>query len=190
MDSIKDMLELLQTNIFPIILGIFVIMSGIITMYTIIGKFSEIIGKPVKWVKDKKKDHEILMDVCKKVDEYADNRIHDRQQSFKIQSDLIESNKQLEHSIKDIFILISKMEKKTDERFEESEKKNKKRLRAELKEKIAAIYRRHHKINTINAMEFEVLKDLIKEYEAADGMNSFVHDTVEKEMHLWDKTEQ
>ena len=144
MDGIKEMLELLKNNVVPIILGIFIIMSGVITMYTIIGKFSEIVGKPVKWVKDKQKDHDMLMDVAKKVDDYADNRIHDREQSFKIQSELVNANKQLETSIKDIFILIAKMEKKTDERFEESEKKNKKRLRAELKEKIASIYRRLH----------------------------------------------
>ena len=29
-------------------------------MYTIIGKFSELIGKPVKWVKQRQVDHDLL----------------------------------------------------------------------------------------------------------------------------------
>lgn len=57
MDAIK---ELFKTDISSIILGLFVIMSGIIAMYTIIGKFSEIIKKPVFWVNQKNKDHQLL----------------------------------------------------------------------------------------------------------------------------------
>ena len=58
MDSIKELLEL---DWIALILGIFIIMSGIIAIFTIIGKFSEIIGKPVKWVREKKEDHELLL---------------------------------------------------------------------------------------------------------------------------------
>ena len=69
MDGIKEMLELLKNNVVPIILGIFIIMSGVITMYTIIGKFSEIVGKPVKWVKDKQKDHDICLELFQEYDD-------------------------------------------------------------------------------------------------------------------------
>lgn len=58
MDAIT---ELFEQNISSLILGIFIVMSGIIAMVTIIGKFSEIIGKPVKWVKNKNADHELLI---------------------------------------------------------------------------------------------------------------------------------
>ena len=57
MEAIKTLLELDFT---AVILTIFVIMSGIIAMYTIIGKFSEVIGKPVKWVKQRQLDHDLL----------------------------------------------------------------------------------------------------------------------------------
>lgn len=57
MDAIKDLLELDFT---ALIMCIFILMSGIIAGFTIIGKFSQIIGKPVKWVRDKEKDHTLL----------------------------------------------------------------------------------------------------------------------------------
>ena len=44
------------------ILVIFIIMSAVIAMYTIIGKFSVIIGKPFKWVRSKEVDHDMLLD--------------------------------------------------------------------------------------------------------------------------------
>lgn len=57
MEAIKALFELDFT---AVILTVFIIMSGIIAMYTIIGKFSEIIGKPVKWVRQRQVDHELL----------------------------------------------------------------------------------------------------------------------------------
>ena len=57
MNELKALLELDFT---AFILSIFVVMSGIIAIYTIIGKFSEVIGKPVKWVKQRQVDHDLL----------------------------------------------------------------------------------------------------------------------------------
>ena len=57
MDAIR---ELLKLDFTAVILTVFIIMSGIIAMYSIIGKFSEIIGKPVKWVKQRQLDHDLL----------------------------------------------------------------------------------------------------------------------------------
>lgn len=42
-------------------------MSGIIAMVEIIGKFSEIVGKPVTWVSNKNKDHELLIQTVNKL---------------------------------------------------------------------------------------------------------------------------
>lgn len=57
MEAIK---ELLSLDFTAVILTVFIIMSGIIAMHSIIGKFSEIIGKPVKWVKQRQLDHDLL----------------------------------------------------------------------------------------------------------------------------------
>ena len=57
MNELKAMLEL---DFVAFILSIFIVMSGVIAIYTIIGKFSEVIGKPVKWVRQRQVDHDLL----------------------------------------------------------------------------------------------------------------------------------
>lgn len=90
----------------------------------------------------------------------------------------------------EIKLIIDEMQKNTDRRFAESEEKNKKRIRAELKDKISRSYRYYHSLGQINSMELEALEDLIEEYESADGQNSFVHSVVQKEMYTWKKIDQ
>lgn len=119
-----------------------------------------------------------------------ENRLHDREQSFSIQKELTDAQKKLSDSLSDISKKIDAMQKNTDERFEESERKNNKRIRAELKDKISQSYRYYHSLGKINDMELEALEDLIEEYESADGTNSFIHSVVQKEMYAWEKTER
>lgn len=57
--------EFFKQDFTSIILVVFILMSGVITMVTIIGKFSEIIGRPVKWIKNKNRDHELLIQTSK-----------------------------------------------------------------------------------------------------------------------------
>lgn len=57
----EAIMELLKQDFPSLIPGIFIVMSGMIAMATIIGKFSELIGKPVKWIKHKNADHELLI---------------------------------------------------------------------------------------------------------------------------------
>ena len=79
MEAIK---ELLSLDFTAFILTVFVIMSGVIAAYNIIGKFFELIGKPLKWFKGKNADHDAIIRLEGKMKEYADNRIKDRQQSL------------------------------------------------------------------------------------------------------------
>lgn len=60
--------ELFKQDIPSLIFGVFILISAIITIYEIIGKFSKIIGKPVKWVRQKEKDHALLLQTIKRVD--------------------------------------------------------------------------------------------------------------------------
>lgn len=69
MSELKALLEL---DFAAFILAVFVIMSGIIAMHTIIGKFSEIIGKPVKWVKQRQVDHDLLEKNKKDIKDLSD----------------------------------------------------------------------------------------------------------------------
>lgn len=119
-----------------------------------------------------------------------ENRVRDREQSISIQKNLTDAQKELARSLSTILEKIDAMQANTDKRFQESEQKNNKRIRAELKDKISRSYRYYHSIGKINDMELEALEDLIEEYEAADGQNSFVHSVVQKEMYTWEKVDK
>lgn len=121
------------------------------------------------------------------IKQIMENRFHDREQSFAIQKELTDAQKELSESISSLSRKIDEMQQNTNERFEESERKNNKRIRAELKDKISQSYRYYHSLGKINDMELEALEDLIEEYEEADGKNSFVHSIVQKEMYTWEK---
>lgn len=90
----------------------FIFMSGVVGIFTLIGKFSEIIKRPVSWVRKKNEDHELLIKTSKGLNQvqdsmkdtqvaiqnYSENRIHDREQSFAIQKELTESISKLTES--------------------------------------------------------------------------------------------
>lgn len=46
---------------------IFLLLSSVIFIYETIGKFSQIIGCPVKWVREKEHDHKLLMDSIQEI---------------------------------------------------------------------------------------------------------------------------
>lgn len=143
---------------------------------------------------NRKKNKEELLQTIKNnqsaIKEIMDNRVHDREQSLFIQKELTDAQNRLSESISDISKKIDDMKRNTDERFMESEQKNNKRIRAELKDKISQSYRYYHELGKINDMELEALEDLIEEYEEADGKNSFVHSVVQKEMYTWEKIDR
>lgn len=72
---------LFKQDITSLILGIFIIMSAAIAAVSIIGKFSEIIGKPVKWVRKKNNDHELLADTIKSLSMLQHQHEHDVKES-------------------------------------------------------------------------------------------------------------
>ena len=128
LDYIKEMIQLDFGHVFT---SIFVIMAGIIAVWQIVGKFFEIIGKPLKWYTNRNKDHEELKkliqevhnheknndkvektfenfmnEMKKEMQKYNDNRIHDRQQSFDIQKQLTDSIGTMSNSAKENKVLI------------------------------------------------------------------------------------
>lgn len=130
-----------------------------------------------QWAKRKQEKDELLKIVYqnkKSIDEYAENRIHDHEQSFAIQ-------KQLTDSIN----ALSKKLDKMDQKQAELEEKHRKRIRAEMKDKISQLYRYYHEQQKWNDMEKEAFGDLIDEYEDAGGKNSFVHSVVQPESYTW-----
>lgn len=89
MDAIK---ELLKLDYVAVILAIFVIMAGIIAIYTIVGKFSEIIGKPVKWYKKNKDDHKLVCEHTKAIQEMTEKHAQDKEE-------VIEHNRKMQEQL-------------------------------------------------------------------------------------------
>ena len=140
--------------------------------------------------KDIKNLSEAVSETQEHITTFADNRIKDRAQSFQIQKELIDAQKQISASLESVEKKLDQMKIDTDRRFMESEEKHDARIRAELKDKIGSLYRIYHNKNAISSMEFEALEDLIRAYENSNGNNSFIHSIVEKEMYTWRITDE
>lgn len=190
--EMEELLTKYLENINPMIVIVAIIL--IVFICWILIKNRKVISELFNDLYNRKKNKEELLQTIK--DNQADiktimeNRIHDREQSFTIQKELTDAQNKLSESLSDISKKIDDMQRNTDERFMESERKNNKRIRAELKDKISQSYRYYHSLGKINDMELEALEDLIEEYESADGKNSFVHSVVQKEMYTWEKISQ
>lgn len=137
-----------------------------------------------KWRKTKNEEEDFytlvydlkdsLQDVKQTMDNYQANREHDRNDSIRIRNEIYKEIGKQSSSIDNLTKIVVKMEEK-----------NSKTKRAEIKAKIEGIYRECHPAMTCTDMALETLKELIEEYEAHGGDNSFVHSTVEPEMYEW-----
>lgn len=174
--------ELFQLDVPSIIMCSFIIMSAIIAIFEVIGKFSNIIGKPVSWIQKKNEDHFLLLQTANALQALKGNYEESVKQS------IIHDNK-----IKDSVIkLAEKVDILADSLQEMKEIHDKDKL-SEYKDRIGQSYRyyserKYTEENPIpywNHMEREALKGLIEQYEAHGGRNSFVHSVVEPEMQKW-----
>ncbi len=68
MDAIVNLLEL---DISSLIFSLFILMSGTISLAAMIGKFSEMIGKPVSWIAKRNQDHEITLQNARAIKELS-----------------------------------------------------------------------------------------------------------------------
>lgn len=164
---------------------------GFVVLFVVLGwalsKRKDIAELWNSWYQIRKRKDELLnmiLEDHKRLEQFEENRINDRQQSFEIQRQLIDANTQLANKIESLTLMVQENQKKAEERFALNEEKAMKRNRAELKDKIMRSYRLHHKTQSITAIELEVLEGLIEEYYAVNG-NSFVKHNVQPEMYTW-----
>ena len=160
----------------------FVIMAGAISMYVIIGKFSEMIGKPVKWVRQRKEDHELLVKTVQNLDLLQKKEVEDTKQSIKhdeaIRKDILNVSETMLQIKKEVTLM-------------RTQRDNDKL--AEYKDKVGQSYRYYKErkfseenpVPYWNHMEKEALEGLIRQYESHGGSNSFVHSIVEPEIQTW-----
>ena len=82
-DPVSQILELFKQDFSSLILGIFVIMSGFIAIYEIVCKFLSIFGKPIGIMKQRKADHELLLNTVKNLEELHNKHEEDTKQSIR-----------------------------------------------------------------------------------------------------------
>jgi hypothetical protein len=167
MDSIKEFFEL---DWVAIILGIFVVMSTVITIYTIICKFSEIIKKPIGVAKQRKQDHELLLKTVQDLTELHNTHKEDTKQSIKHDEMIREDLQALTSTVKDISEKLEIMQEKIDATE-----------MAKLKEKILGYYRKYKDIGEWQRFESDVFWGLYDRY-ISHGGNSFVKHDIEPTM--------
>lgn len=79
-----DIITQLFKQDFPsLIISCFLIISAIIAIYELIGKFSKIIGKPVKWVREKERDHDLIIQTTKRLNELQNQHEESVKQSIR-----------------------------------------------------------------------------------------------------------
>lgn len=76
MDIISNLLELDMVGFF---MGLFIIISACVSILTIVSKFLNYIGKPMKWMKDRNKDHDLLVTTATALSTLQSQHNHDKQ---------------------------------------------------------------------------------------------------------------
>ena len=161
--SLLDLLK--EITLFDLILVISLLVIIIGILITQRNKINKLLHKWRKDKNDKEDFNQLVFDLKDSVEE-----IKETMKQYKKNCD------QDREAIKNLTDIVVKMEEK-----------NSKTQRAGLKEKIERIYSECHPAQKCTDMQFETLKDLIEEYEAHGGINSFVHSTVEPEMYEWQR---
>lgn len=107
-----DISRLTEIDFQTFFVNAFIIIFAIVAMVTVLDKFCTTIGRPIKWFKGRNADHELLSKTISNVEtlqlkveegmglvvenqneikKFYENRLHDREQSFKIQKELLAS---------------------------------------------------------------------------------------------------
>ena len=79
MDEIRVLQEL---DIIQVVIGVFINISAIISIATVVSKFAEYIGRPIKWIRKNDKDHELLLQTMAELQELRKQELEDKQQSI------------------------------------------------------------------------------------------------------------
>lgn len=148
----------------------FLILSIFIAMYNIVCKILEIFKKPVGLAKQRKLDHELLMQTVQDLKELHDKHEEDTKQSIRHDAIIRDDLKKLSDSMDTMVSKISILEDKIDATE-----------MAKLKEKILGYYRKYKDVGEWQRFESDVFWGLYDRY-IQHGGNSFVKNDIEPVM--------
>lgn len=100
-------MELLKIDIVSVLFGLFVIFSAILAVTKIIEELSIVVGKPVRWIKNKNKDHQMIIDTANALKDLQDKHIQDFEITLNQDREISE---QLQNFIEEIRNSISDMQ--------------------------------------------------------------------------------
>lgn len=212
---VNNITALKDVDLFGWLCIAFLLLAAIVYGAELVGKFFNLIGKPLKWKKNRETDHDLILKNSEAIKELAElhkkdcdnatansNKLREDLNIFmtEVRNDIKTFNDNRVHdreksrdiqnellsSIQSISAKVDAMQRNTDERFAASEEKQNQRVQSDIKERIAQSYRKYDKSKKITRMELEALEDLITTYENHGGLNSFVHTVVQKEMYTWE----
>ena len=158
MEVIEAINELSKLDLYATIIGVFVILAVIISIYEISKKTCEIFNIPVKWIKKKNEDHELIIENARHISELSERHERD-EQKFKLQNE--EINKKLNNLTNMI------LDKAIDDyRFEIldfcSALSNGRKYNREAFNHIFSVYKKYENILAENGMENGLVEESIK----------------------------
>ena len=163
-------LELFNQDFSSLIIGIFILMSGVIAIYKIVSEFFTIFGKPIGVAKQRKADHELLLKTVSDLTELHNTHKEDTQQSIRHDEIIRQDLSKLTDTVNDICSKLEVMQSKMDVTE-----------MAKLKDKIVAYYRKYSTLGEWERFEHDVFWGLYDSY-ISHGGNSFVKDEIEPVM--------
>lgn len=166
----SEIAELQKIDILSWLVTGFLILSAINASVSIVGKFSETIGKPVKWVRRKNEERQLIIQTSQSLDELWRQRGIDVDQSIKHDERLKNDLQSVSNKIDILSGQITSMQSKIDETE-----------MAKLKDTLVTYYKKYKDIGEWSKLEKDAFWDLFESYESHGG-NGFMHSIVEPVM--------
>ena len=167
MDEIN---AIFQLDFVSIIISIFIVMSAVVSTASLIGKFSVIIGKPVKWIKKKNKDHELLICTVKNVESLQSRHEETVKQSIRHDDMIKDDISKLSETVNGIANTLTEMQQKSND----TELKK-------LKDTLVGYYNKFKNVGEWSKLDANVFWDLFDDYEKRGG-DGYVHSIIEPVM--------
>lgn len=191
-EILLELIKKVNTSTMTLILVLFLILLLLLFRFIIIHR-KELYDWFLSYVNKKKETNDVIQltyQLKKQVEkntnevkQYAENRIHDREQSFQKQADIEKNiNSKTEALRTEVLNEINLLSEKLDIMQADTNR----RVQAELKEKIRQTYQFYKDEKQWNYMEKEGFEGLIDEYERAGGTNSFVHTVIVPDIETWE----
>lgn len=166
----EKLAELQNIDILAWVTTGFQILAVLVAAQVAIEKVSIAIGKPVRWLKQKNEERQLVLQTAKSLDELRKQRAIDVEQSIKHDEKLKENLQSVSNKIDTLSDQITFMQSKMDETE-----------MAKLKDTIIIYYKKYKDLGEWSALEKDAFWDLFKSYESHGG-NGFIHSVVEPVM--------